>query len=367
MVATSTIPTPAAGKSGKNPQQNVVLAPFVRGALDHTEPANIDQSRQLGANPQQVGPFPVPANGFLRNLYVLVELTGGVGAGVVAQPDAIWSVLQDIRLTDVGGNPLIGVTGFELQQINRWGGYAFADPSASPLYSAIAASGGNGSFLLRIPVELSMRDALGSLKNMNAAQAFQFTCTIAPSASVYSTPPGTTLPTVRVRVWAESWVPADENGATPTATEPPAVGTTAYWHKQIVNVAAGQQTIPIAQVGNLIRNMLLIYRDNTGARQTTVMDPLAVMWDGRLLFSRADALLKHVMWERSLQTPDQGVRLLDWTHEFDGSLGSELRDQWLRTEGSTRLELQATFPVAGTLTVLVNDVAVPAGADIYVS
>ena len=56
----------------------------------------------------------------------------------------------------------------------------------------------------------------------------------------------------------------------------------------------------------------------------------------------------------------EGVWLEDFAHEFDGKIGNELRDGWLGTVQSTRLELSGTFGSAGTLTILTNDVA-PAG------
>jgi hypothetical protein len=55
---------------------------------------------------------------------------------------------------------------------------------------------------------------------------------------------------------------------------------------------------------------------------------------------------------------DNGVFVYDFMHEFDGLLGREMRDLWLPTLGSSRLEIQGTFGNAGSLRVLTNDVAV---------
>ena len=49
---------------------------------------------------------------------------------------------------------------------------------------------------------------------------------------------------------------------------------------------------------------------------------------------------------------------LDFCHEFGGFVGRELRDLWLPTLSSTRLELQGSFSSAGVLTVLTNDVTI---------
>jgi len=52
------------------------------------------------------------------------------------------------------------------------------------------------------------------------------------------------------------------------------------------------------------------------------------------------------------------VFVLDFTHEFDQSLGQENRDLWLPTLGSSRFELQGSFGAACSVTVLTNDVAI---------
>jgi hypothetical protein len=55
---------------------------------------------------------------------------------------------------------------------------------------------------------------------------------------------------------------------------------------------------------------------------------------------------------------DDGIFPYDLCHEFDGQVGMELNDGWMPTLSSTRLEIQGTFGVAGTLTVLTNDISV---------
>ena len=50
----------------------------------------------------------------------------------------------------------------------------------------------------------------------------------------------------------------------------------------------------------------------------------------------------------------------EFCHEFDGHVGNELRDGWLPTVQSTRLEIVGSFANAGALDIITNDVA-PAG------
>jgi hypothetical protein len=341
------------------------LVPFVRASYEHAEPANIDESRQISASSQLIGPVDVPAYGYLRSLLILVTATGGVGAGVVAHADAPYSAIDEVALHDVNGAPIVGpFSGWDLYQAHKWGGYAaFDDPALSPSFSAVGASGGNFSFLLRVPVEIGNRDALGALPNMNASSTYKLRLALAPSNRIYTTPPGTTLPTVRFRVWAECWAPpsAMNDLGAQQAVQPPALGTTQLWSKNIPPVTLGANTVQFKRVGNLIRTLVLVHRDGSGVRSdANLPDPLQLFMDGRLIFNEGLAIRRNYMRERygvPAASIDAGVVVIDFAHDIDGRMGGELRDNWLQTAQSTRLELQGSFAAAGALTILTNDVA----------
>jgi hypothetical protein len=112
-------------------------------------------------------------------------------------------------------------------------------------------------------VELSAREALGALPNMNAAQTYRSRIRQDVSGSVYGTPPST-LPTVRYRATMEGWT------APQTGEQPPALGTVQQWSKQVYNISPGGQTIRLQRVGNAIRNLILVARDASGVRQDTL-------------------------------------------------------------------------------------------------
>lgn len=376
MPTSATVAAPAAPVRGRaGDRQVVATVPFIRASAEHVEPAGIDVSRVMTASAQDLGVQDVPAYGFLRSLLVVVTATGGVGAAT-AHEDAPFNVLQNIALTEPNGAQISAFnSGFDLYLAHKWGGYRFvtgADPKASPVYSAVDAAG-NFSFLLRLPVEINLRDALGSLPNQNAAATFKLRMTLAASTTVYTTPPATTLPTVRVRVFQEAWEqpnPADGNAANQTA--PPAVNTTQFWSTQVYPVNAGQNTIRLTRVGNYLRNLILVLRRGGTSRTTghnDFPDPATIMLDARPTEILERNVLLHQMHERSgfggggialdaARGLNAGVFVRDFTHEFDGSLGQENRDLWQPTLGSTRYEIQGSFPNAGTLTVLTNDVAI---------
>jgi hypothetical protein len=372
---------PPQARGARGNQQVVATTPFIRASAEHVEPAGIDVSRVLTTSTQDLGVFDIPAYGFLRGLTIVVTASGGVGTGVTGSEDAPFNALQNIALTEPNGAQLSAFnSGYDLYLAHKWGGYGFIignDPKASPVYSPIAAGSGNFAFLLRLPVELSTRDALGSLPNQNAAATFKLRMQLAASTTIYSVVPATTLPTVRIRVYQQAWDqpnPSDGNAANQVA--PPAVNTTQFWSTQVYTISAGAQTIRLTRVGNYVRNLILVFRRGGTSRangQADFPDPMTMLIDARpteilernnfaqQMFERTGFGGAHGTVFPAYDSPnglDNGIFVRDFTHEFDGSLGTENRDLWQPTLGSTRWELQGAFANAGTLTVITNDVAV---------
>jgi hypothetical protein len=369
--------------AGSSQQSVAAVVPFIRASAEHREPAGIDVSRLMTASDQDLGVFDIPAYGYVRSLVILVQASGGTGGSpaVTATEDAPWTAIKSIALTEPNGATLsLFNTGYDLFLANKWGGYRDAngaDPRSSPVYSAIPSNGSGFSFLLRIPVELNMRDGLGSLPNQNAAATFKLRISMAAVAQVMTGTLPTTLPTVRVRAFLEAWDQPEVStaGATNQIT-PPAMNTTQFWSPQVFNVSAGQQTIRLTRVGNYIRNLIFVLRRAGTSRangNTDIPDPTTLYLDTRPLDFIEPNNWRHQMFERTgfggaigatipandaPQGLDNGVYVYDFMHEFDGVLGRENRDLWLPTLGSTRLEIQGNFANAGTLTVLTNDVAI---------
>lgn len=357
---------------GKQQQRPVATVPFIRASSEHVESTGIDVSRTLSTSAQNLGVFDIPAYGYVRSLLILVETTGGGGtAGTTPAENAPFNVLTDIALTEPNGAVIAQFNdGYQLYLANKWGGYRpNADPRQSPAYSAMVTATGNHSFLLRLPVELSARDALGALPNQNAAATFKLRMNLAPITALLGVAPGT-LPTTRVRVFLEAWdQPEAAMAGAANQTTPPAMNTTQFWSTQIYNVNAGDNTIRLTRVGNYIRNLVFMFTRGSSTRangESDFPDPLRIYLDTRPVQELNKNVWRHYLWERSGRTgngdaagnKDNGVFPLDFTHEFNGMLGHENRDLWLPTLGSTRLEIQGTFANAGVLTVLTNDVAI---------
>jgi hypothetical protein len=372
-------------RSGKSTQQTMPVVPFLRASMEHREPCGIDVQRQLlTSGAQDLGVFDIPAYGYIRSIVLVVTGTGATGSPVFAE-DGPFSVLQNLALTEPNGAVIVQFnSGYECYLANKWGGYAApigADARLAPTTTTDAT--GNFSFVLRLPIELSGRDGLGSLPNQNAAATFKLRASLASGAtagSLYTTAP-TAQPTVRVQVYLEAWDQPEVSVAGMTnQVTPPAMNTTQFWSAQIYNVNAGAQTVRLTRVGNYLRNLIFVLRRSAGTRpngQTDWPDPMTLYLDARPVDIASKTLWQEQMYRRSgygaraqggaLTTAlaadtagglDSGVFVYDFTHEFDQTIGQENRDLWLPTLGSTRLELQGSFGNAGSLTVLTNDVAI---------
>lgn len=371
-------------------KQVLPTVPFIRASAEHREPAGIDVSRLLTTSDQDLGVFDIPAYGYVRRLVILVTAAGGTGGSPAATfpEDSPWTTLKNIALTEPNGAVLSQFnTGHDLHLANKWGGYRNplgSDFRASPTFTMPGATFASYQYMTAIPVEINLRDGLGSLPNQNAAATFKLRLTLAKVADIAAGTLPTTLPTVRVRAYMECWdQPEAASAGAANQITPPAMNTTQFWTSQTYAVTTGQNTIRLTRVGNYIRNLIFILRDN-GSRATAESgadwaDPLTLYLDTRPLDMIENNNWRHQMYERTgfggqyasasaqiapladnARALDNGVRVYDFCHEFDGTIGQENRDLWLPTLGSTRLELQGVFGTvtSGTLTVLTNDVAI---------
>ncbi len=361
------------GSAGRGQQAApVAQVPFIRASQQHREPLGFDVSRQMTASDQDLGVVDVPAYGYMRSIVLLVTTSGGVAAAAPGfTENGPWNALKNIALTEPNGATLTSVTsGYSLYLINKYGGYrGYNDPAASPVFSKVNSAAPGFSYLVRIPVELSTRDTLGSLPNQNSGATFKVRLTLAKAADVFAGAL-TTAPTVRVRAYLEAWdqPEAATNGA-PNQITPPAMNTTQFWTEQTFAVNAGASNTRLTRVGNYLRSLIFTNTRAGGSRlngDADFPDQTTLYLDTRPLDIVERNNWKHQMYERfgyrgaaeAVDGLDNGVFVYDFMHEFDGTAGHENRDLWLPTLSSTRLELQGSFASAGNITVLTNDVAI---------
>lgn len=345
---------------------------FRSGVQNHHEPLTII-SGVPGTSPIPFQ-YDVPAYGFLRGVYLLVNVTGGVGSGTAAvyRQDSPWTWIQTIQFNDVNSTPIIfQITGPDLKTINKFGGYDYsADPQAAFDYTQ-GGTGGNSVFKLRIPLELRSRDCLGALPNKNNATAYKILGSIAPLSEVFSTNPAPTTPTnITLRVVMDAWWEPERTDlkGRPQADVPPGNNTTQYWAKQTFTNAAGSITNQIKRVGYLYRSQIFIQRDqsNPAVRSNTIFpDPLTYIYEGQNLTILPRDLLTWIMQKNygynagydTANGLDTGVYVINFNQDFGLQPGDELANGYLPTTSASRVELQGSISAAGFMTVLTNDVA----------
>lgn len=340
-------------------QPGVIAAlPFTSSSHQHTEPA-FTFTGVPGANVVQFNPQDIPAYGYIRHLFLEVTSAGGAGGALAA--DGPWNMLSNITLQDVNGANIVGpIDGYALFLANIIGGYGFnQSPSNCPWF---VGSAPNPSFFVRVPVEVSEHDGLGALSNQNSAANYKVSLTLNTSAAIFATAP-TTPPVVTIKGWLEAWTlpaPVDARQR-PQAQVPPLLGTGQYISSANRPVLAGSNVTALTRVGNHIRNLILIGRDNAGARSDgAIPDPLMFNWDGNQIHNASQKYLQQYAWER-LNAPGfirpVGVFFLPYSHSGDGRAGNDSPDYWLPTAQSSRIEFQGVSINAGSIQIVTNEVA----------
>lgn len=352
----------------KKPGQAAMPAaviPFTAAAHEHVEPA-FDTSVTPTTSAQQLGPFDVPAYGYLRHIYILVTTSGGTIGSATLAADAPWNVFQEVTLLDVNGGQMFGpFTGYQTFLANKWGSYAFTtDPALAP--DANVSGAITFSFGFRIPVEILHNNGLGALANQNAAAAYKVRLVVNTIANIWGVAP-TTAPAVRVRGYLEAWSQPTQSDAfgRMQATVPPAHGTSQFWTVFNKAIVAGDNVILLPRVGNLLRNLIVVLRDGSGVRRTfaNMPDPIDVRWDARQLINEPLIYRRQVMRERVTTATggtggvEDGVLAYQFTHDVLGHAGDGTAELFLPTVQATRLEVHASNFTVGTIEILTNDVA----------
>lgn len=342
--------------------------PFVASAHEHAESAPVITQALSAASAYTQYEFNVPSYGYIRNLWLDVNATGGTGAAATYNGDAPWNILDAVTFLDTNGAPIYGpLTGYNTFLANMFGGYAYQqDPrSLGGSFNAGAVTG-NFRFQVRIPIEISHHDATGCIGNQNASAPYRIRLAINTAASVYAVNP-TGFPTVTITPILEAWSLPNAVDALgrPQAQLPPNYGTVQYWSERNVSgIVAGNNAVQVLRVGNLIRNLIFVGRATspTGTREDAVFpeNPI-ISWDARQLYNETRLYRQNRTYEPLESIPTQGRPAGVYAYTFDRTNQDRAGDDkpwlWLPTVEATRLELTGTFTNAGVVQVLVNDVA----------
>ena len=358
------------GAQGENASGGLI--PFSRGSRLRT-----DSGRQLtgtmGANVQQFSFTPLPTTGYLAAYYLVVQLTTAANAAAVAfNADAPWNFFRTILFRDATGVPIVNLlTGYQMYLNAKFGGFRLGRPEGSALAfsTTTGAVGAGGSFTMVLPIYQEFgRDTLGVLANMDASAGYQLDLTIGTTADLYSVAP-TNPGTFTITLYMESYTnPPDALNGQRVNTMPPALGSTQFFSAQNYSWSGtGEQTVQLVRVGNLIRNLIFVWRTAAGARANTVPptfgNNIRFELDQSYLENKSVVLNQFVNYRYFTFDLETGVTMAGFMFDPDNLPTGEFGDRWLPTLAQTRVAFVFTPGVAGALEILVNDIA-PVG-DIY--
>src|SRR6266851_6823954 len=183
--------------------------PFVRGSGLGRYKFFEKTGLQLTASTQDLGPIDVKAYDYMRSILVkVITTTAGTTTGAGLKEDGPFNVFTNVAVKQPNGQTMYAVSsGFHAGMIHKYGGYqGYNDPRSwnDFAYSTGAGIAPTYTFSFRIPFELNIRDALGTLPNKNAAAPFILELTLNTAANVYS---GTltTMPVFKVQAFLEAW------------------------------------------------------------------------------------------------------------------------------------------------------------------
>ena len=252
--------------SGGTPAQPVQVSPvlFVRGS-GKGKYKFYSKSLTLTSSTQDLGPIDIKAYDYMRSLLVTCTTTAAGGATGTAQADAPFNLFTNVQVVQPNGQTMYQTSsGYHAAMISKYGYQrAYNDPRGDPSFNV---NGSWATFAFRIPFELDLRDALGSLPNKDAAAPFQLNLTLNTLSNVFGASQGTS-PTFTVEVWLEAYdQPPQVLNGQPVQTTPPNMNTLQRWTEQNITMSTGQFDARVRKLGNYVRMLLPIMKNSSNAR-----------------------------------------------------------------------------------------------------
>lgn len=332
-------------------------------------------------------PIQLPAVGYPKNLRLEFNITGSGGTPSFVK-DGPWNVVSNISLKNSAGQQLLAsMGGYSWFTINKFGGVEQGlaaasgqsnDPRSGRQFSATAPA---AHFFLDVPFEFDAATGMGAIPAMASNRSYLLEITLASISTVYgvTTPPTAVNVTVDASVVYWDAPMALTTNSVSQGTEPFGMNlgadftTTAIWQSEFPNIAAGAQLPRSNNQGNTIRNMILIIRDNTGARLDTLWPAVTQFFFNNYPMLR----LKKTEWQDFMVRAyqyfaaafdvagglEEGVYVLPF-HVFAGGVSGGVqnsRAQLLPTEDGSLLQFQMNDVGAtvGTLQILTQSIATP--------
>jgi hypothetical protein len=339
---------PAGGASG-----GAAAIPFPVGSNLYREAPFSTTVQALDANSHETVVNITPG-GFLRGVTMQVTSTGGVlGAGVLAA-DSPYSILSSVSLEDISGGPILypmsGYTHALCQKYQRpWTG----DPAKHPTFSNTI----NPTFTLQFFTEV--KDTLGVLANTDARAQYRFRFTLAPGTSAgpfgLCTTAPTTLPTVTVKLYIETWAQPDLQDllGNPVAQIPDGITCSRFLMHEQPAITSANNVTRQTLTGNELRGLGLVVRNGDANKsRIDLTDANAGAIDFRLDSRRLWKMTPSQLIEEMVSFYPfmaNGVWVREtgvfWIPRFAGAASAESQaagqgEYWLQTVEQTLLQLE---------------------------
>jgi hypothetical protein len=241
------------------------VVPFVRGTGKGKYRFYSKSGLTLTTVTQDLGPVDVKAYDYMRALLVTCTTTAVGGTTGTAQADAPFNLFTTMTVSQPNGQTMYQTSsGFHAAMIQKYGFYrAQNDPRTDPNF---LVTGSWATFAIRIPFELDLRDALGALPNKDAAAPFQVDVVLNTLANVFGANISSS-PTFTVEIWLEAYdqPPQTLNGMQ-VQTTPPNMNTLQRWTEQNITMSTGQFDARVRKLGNYVRLLIPIMKNNSSVR-----------------------------------------------------------------------------------------------------
>jgi hypothetical protein len=371
--ATATPPVMMQGPAVTGPGSSNGRAPLIPFRRATVERSNILPGESVLLSPAYTSlERTIEGTGFLYNVRLqITATTAGNAATVVFAEDAPWNALGLITLRDPNGELINLPNGFYLylanlaqkNYANRW-----LDQSTQSLITPGVGAGLGGSFqqYFDVLVGTNRRDLTGIVGNQDRSVKYTLRTDVNPGSVIYTTPP-TTLPTMLVNKWLETYsvpLPVGPNGVQQQVL-PDGYGTLHFTTVTTSDAAPlGGSTVNhyLRRIGNTIRFIVLVFRSNNlrATAETNAPSLITFKVGDDTVFTETYANRKTKMYERYGFDFPSGVLVYDALHDFSSDAGFELGDDYYHTQALVNAQFQITYPAgfgstANSLVFLTDD------------
>lgn len=362
--------------------------PFVRASRKASVQDFTQPNLTIGAL-QQLGPFDIQSNGFLRGLELYVTATASANAAtVVYQQNAPFTALTNVQLQDPSSEFIVNpFDGYELYLAEKYFAYhgnpPYCDARSSANYLATAgggSAGGSFAFELWVPLEDRERDAFTAVPNSAANKNYRLQAFLNSSANIYSTAPTTLPPNFMVQTTNFYWTePPPSIGNVPTVATPNGNGSVAFLDREVFTSVTSQTnpTLILKNVGRVFKSIIFILYSTAPARDNADWpNPTSVWVNGFPLYYKPTHTWLAEMGDRygltgttydTAGTLDTGVKVL---YDLDSQPGQVTNwgpaDQYLSTLPTTKVQVVGAFGgSAGSLVCLERTIKPSSGSALY--